>query len=333
VSSLSDNAIARLRSVAAWPEFESARYVAIEEIGRGGMGTVYRATDDLLGREVAIKIPNGFGSASVAGRLQTEAAALARLEHPGIVPIHDAGTLADGRLFYVMKLVRGRTLEANLPDLPGRSERLGIFERVCEPIAFAHSLGFVHRDLKPENIMLGTFGEVLVMDWGAALLTSSSKPTAGSEPALASRDVRHTEDGTAIGTRGFMAPEQMNAGETPIDARADVYGLGAVLYLILTGETPPERDPASRLTSRRDVPAALRAICIRAMASDPAERYQDVMALVGDVRRYRAGLAVDAHAETALERTMRFARTYRTAIVLVLAYLVMRVIVAVTAGR
>ena len=330
MTGLSDGAVSRLRSVATWPEFESPRYVAVEEIGRGGMGTVYRATDDLLGREVAVKIPNGFGTAGVAARLQTEAAALARLEHPGIVPIHDAGRLADGRLFYVMKLVRGKTLEAHLADRPGLSERLGIFERICEPVAFAHALGFVHRDLKPENVMLGAFGEVLVMDWGAALLTDAGANPDPGPPAL-SRE-RQTEDGTAIGTRGFMAPEQMTTGDS-IDARADVYGLGAVLYLMLTGDPPAEIEPTAGLTSRRDLPAALRAICIRAMSPQPVDRYQDVLSLVSDIRRYRAGLAVDAHPETALERTMRFVRTYRTAIILILAYLAMRVIVAMVSGR
>ena len=330
MTGLSDGAVSRLRSVATWPEFESPRYVAVEEIGRGGMGTVYRATDDLLARDVAVKIPNGFGTAAVAARLRTEAAALARLEHPGIVPIHDAGRLADGRLFYVMKLVRGKTLEAHLADRPGLSERLGIFERICEPVAFAHALGFVHRDLKPENVMLGAFGEVLVMDWGAALLTDAGENSDPGPPVL-SRE-RQTEDGTAIGTRGFMAPEQMTTGD-PIDARADVYGLGAVLYLMLTGDPPAEIEPTAGLASRRDLPAALRAICFRAMSAQPADRYHDVLSLVGDIRRYRAGLAVDAHHETALERTMRFVRTYRTAIVLVLTYLVMRVIVAVVSGR
>jgi serine/threonine protein kinase len=333
VTGLSDAAVSRLRTAATWPQFDTSRYAAIEEIGRGGMGTVYRAADSLLGREVAVKVPNGFGNAAVARRLQNEAAALARLEHPGIVPIHDAGQLADGRLFYVMKLVRGQTLRGHLPALLDVSERLGVFERVCEPVAFAHALGFVHRDLKPDNIMLGTFGEVLVMDWGAALLTSESTPGTDLGAGPAPGDERQTEDGVAIGTRGFMAPEQMKSGAATIDARADVYGLGAVLFLLLTGESPPETDPPGRLASRRDVPAALRAICTRAMAPDPAGRYRDVLSLVGDIRRYRAELAVDAHAETALERTLRFARTYRTAIVLVLAYLVMRVIVAIAAGR
>jgi serine/threonine protein kinase len=329
VTPLSDRAVAHLRAVATWPEFASSRYAVIEEIGRGGMGTVYRATDEHLGREVAIKVPNGFGSAAVAGRLQSEAAALARLEHPGIVPIHDAGRLADGRLFYVMKLVRGKTLREHLPALSDLSERLGIFERICEPVAFANALGFVHCDLKPDNIMLGAFGEVLVMDWGAALVTSESTPGADSAPG----PTRGDEDGVAIGTRGFMAPEQMIGGDGQVDARADVYGLGAMLFLLVTGEHPPETGPGERLRSRRDAPAALRAICTKAMAPDPADRYQEVLAVVRDVRRYRAGLGVEAHIETAIERTLRFARTHRTAIVLVLAYLVMRVIVAISAGR
>jgi serine/threonine protein kinase len=340
VNGLSDAAVSRLRAAATWPQFDTSRYVVIEEIGRGGMGTVYRATDDLLGRDVAVKVPNGFGSAAVAHRLSVEAGVLARLEHPGIVPIHDAGHLADGRLFYVMKLVRGKTLRAHLADLPELSERLGIFERICEPVAFAHARGCVHRDLKPDNIMLGTFGEVLVMDWGAALLTgqrvpnvnASINPEGNNEAATELPDRREADVGLAIGTRGFMAPEQATTGEAAVDARADVYGLGAVLFLLLTGETPPDDDPAERLGARREVPAALRAICGRAMARDPAERYRDVLSLVGDVRRYRNGLAVAAHPETLVERTMRFGRTYRTAIVLVVAYLDMRVMLAI-AGR
>ena len=333
MSGLSDAAVGRLRAMATWPEFDPPRYVAVEEIGRGGMGTVYRATDGLLGREVAVKIPNGFGAAEVGRRLKVEADVLAQLEHPGIVPIHDAGFLTDGRLFYVMKLVRGKTLRAHLAGLPDLSDRLGIFERICEPVAFAHARGCVHRDLKPDNIMLGTFGEVLVMDWGAALLTGhpTPDPDVDAAPAPATTSPRNTEPGVAVGTRGFMAPEQ--ATETAIDARADVYGLGAVLFLLLTGENPPGADPAGRLASRRDVPAALRAICAQAMAHDPAARYRDVLSLAQDVRRYRAGLSVAAHPETVLERTLRFGRTYRTAILLVLAYLVMRAVVAILAGR
>jgi serine/threonine protein kinase len=327
---LSDAALGRLRAAASWPQFESTRYTVIEEIGRGGMGTVYRAVDDLLQREVALKVPNGFNGADVARRLRTEAGVLAQLEHPGIVPIHDAGTLADGRLFYVMKLVRGQTLTAYLTHVTALNDRLSLFERICEPVAFAHARGLVHRDLKPENIMVGAFGEVLVMDWGAALVSSAPDRDTGTLiPGPA--DATATSQTGAIGTRGFMAPEQ--ASPSTIDARADVYSLGALLFLLLTSERPPDTAAAERLGARRDLPAALRAVCGRAMAHLPDDRYHDVLTLAADVRRYRANLAVDAHPESLLDRMLRFGRAYRTAILLVVAYLVMRAFVAVAFGR
>ena len=138
---LSDATVTRLRALGRWPEFESGRYAVVEEIGRGGMGTVFLAVDEELGREVAIKIPNALANAGLERRLQSEARVLARLEHPGIVPIHDAGRLADGRLFYVMKRVKGRTLREQLRGVPDLTERLRLFERICEPVAFAHAAG------------------------------------------------------------------------------------------------------------------------------------------------------------------------------------------------
>ena len=334
MTGLSDAAVARLRSTAAWPEFDSPRYIVVEEIGRGGMGTVYRAFDDLLDREVALKVPNGFGEASVARRLRVEAGVLARLEHPGIVPIHDAGSLADGRIFYVMKLVRGRTLREYLAGETPIDDRLGVFERICEPVAFAHARGFVHRDLKPDNVMLGPFGEVLIMDWGAAASLAaapgeSDSPDAPDVPATAAvaavAAAAPTSSGI-IGTRGFMAPEQAEGSSA--DTRADVYALGAMLFLMLTGTLPGAGLPGNGV-----LPAALRSICDRATAGNAADRYPDVTSLAADVRRYRAGLAVAAHRETVVERTLRFARKYRTAILLIAAYLVMRTIVAIMSGR
>lgn len=289
---LQDAAIARLQAVANWPEFEDARYTIVDEIGRGGMGAVYLARDERLGREVAIKVSHGVPGADVERRLNDEARILSALEHPGIVPIHDAGRLADGRLFYVMKRVRGATLSEHVLDLRSLSERLGIFERICDAVNFAHAHGVVHRDLKPDNVMIGPFGEVLVMDWGAAL-------TRGT-----------TDVDTVLGTRGFMAPEQERAEET--DARADVYSLGAVLAW-LAGERAPR---------------PLRAISTRAMAAAPSDRYASAAALAADVARFRAGHAVDAHRESPLERVARFVRTYRAAILLILAYVLMRALVA-----
>jgi serine/threonine protein kinase len=179
---------------------------------------VFAAYDRSLDREVAVKLldrPDDSGEA--AARLLNEATILARLEHPGIVPVHDAGTLADGRVFYVMKLVRGsRPRDEIARASHSVAQRLDAFLRVCDAVAFAHSHRIVHRDLKPENIMLGPFGEVLVMDWGVAI----------------SLTLEHRAEGVIVGTPGFMAPEQAH-GDATIDHRADIYALGGLLEAML----------------------------------------------------------------------------------------------------
>ena len=198
MSWLSDDAVARLRDVTEWPDFSGTRYTIRREIGRGGMGVVYEAEDAALARTVAIKVlDNAVASARAADRMRREARIIAGLEHPAIVPVHDVGELADGRVFYAMKLVRGRTLDAFARDhaLP---ELVRTFLRVCEAVAFAHASGVVHRDLKPQNVMIGEFGSVLVMDWGLA-------------------------NGGEGGTPGYMPPDGS------ADASADVYALGVIL--------------------------------------------------------------------------------------------------------
>src|SRR2546426_4674209 len=161
------------------------------------MGTVYAARDPELDRRIALKVLNAPDAAGEeAARLSEEARILARLEHPGIVPVHDLGTLPDGRLFYVMKLVRGRRLDDAMANAALHA-RLRTFERICDAVAFAHAQGVVHRDLKPENVMVGPFGEVLVLDWGVAKILGR-----GEEP-----------DCTILGTAGYMPPEQAR-GET-----------------------------------------------------------------------------------------------------------------------
>jgi eukaryotic-like serine/threonine-protein kinase len=330
MSGLRDNVIGRLRRVAGWPEFTSERYELIEEIGRGGMGTVYRASDRELDREVAIKVPNGTGDSAPERRLHFEARILARLEHPGIIPIHDSGRLADGRLFYVMKRVRGKTLYDALRDLPDLAERLRIFERVCEPVAFAHDAGVIHRDLKPDNVMIGPFGEVMVMDWGVAKELGTA---AGGHPTHGEATRQATQAGTVIGTRGFMPPEQASGDGSGVDARADVYSLGAILYLLLTSADPAtETDPRASMLARRDIPKPLRSVCATALDPAPARRYDGVAAFAEDIARYRAGLRPLAHEETLADHVIRLGRTYRTPILLVLGYIVMRIAVALTAG-
>jgi eukaryotic-like serine/threonine-protein kinase len=259
---LSDAAVARLRAAAATPEPGPDRYAIVEPIGQGGMGTVYLATDTMLGRDVAIKVPNVSSSEELERRLQVEARVLASLEHPGIVPIHDAGRLADGRVFYVMKRVHGRTLQAYLADRPAMAERLRVFERICEPVAFAHARGFIHRDLKPENIMVGAFGEVMVMDWGVAklLAAGAEAPPDTADPA----DPGATRPGTIAGTPGFMAPEQSDGGAAGIDERADVYGLGALLCFLLTGDAPPPAAMLPRSSLNAETSRNRSAPCARA---------------------------------------------------------------------
>lgn len=291
---IADDTLAHLRDVAEWPDL-GARYEVTGRLGRGGMGAVYAARDRTLGRDVAVKVLDRAESGDeAASRLLDEAKILGTLEHPGIVPVHDAGTLPDGRVFYVMKLVRGARLGDALQSPTSPGHRLDLFLRVCDAVSFAHAQGIVHRDLKPENVMLGPFGEVLVMDWGVARILASDEP-----PLI-------------VGTPGFMAPEQAR-GAAAIDARADVYALGALLETM----TP------------LPMPRPLAAIARHARAPEPGDRYPTVEALANDVVRFRDGEPVEAYRETAVERGARIYRRYRVPILLVLAYMVMRVILLV----
>lgn len=292
---ISDGAIGRLRAAAAWPELD-ARYEITGVAGHGGMGTVYVARDHVLDRDVAVKVLDvADQKGSRAARLQREAHILARLDHPGIVPVHDAGTLEDGRTFYLMKLVQGRRLDELMRSAVPLAARLDAFNRVLEAVAFAHAHGVVHRDLKPENIMVGGFGEVYVMDWGVAQDTNGD-----AEPVI-------------VGTPGYMAPEQARADR--VDLRADIFALGALL---------------SHLAP--DAPAALKAIAGKASAADPSARYQTVEALAADLSRFRSQDPVEAYRESALERMLRVYRRYELPILLLLAYVVMRFVLLVFRG-
>ena len=347
---ISDSALDHLREVVDLPDLAGTPYEIVGTIGRGGMATVYLARDRDLDREVALKVvdvPGGAGDA--AERTLREARILARLEHPGIVPVHDVGTLPDGRVWYVMKRVRGRRLDEFARDAP-RAERLRAFLRICEAVAFAHAHGVIHRDLKPENVMVGPFGEVLVMDWGVAkgphpldppLPSPPHQPGEGEAPTLSiseplgggapspggrggdgrgGRGVR-TSHGTILGTPGYMAPEQERGEVERIDGRTDVWGLGAILgFLLSVGTEEP-------------VPRPLEAIRRQAMAPEPADRYPSVDALAADLALYLDGLPVAAYREGFLERVTRLVRRYRTPILLILAYLLMRMLLLLVFRR
>jgi predicted Ser/Thr protein kinase len=295
---LSDAALTHLRHVADLPDLTGTRYEVLEPLGRGGMGAVFRVRDRALDREAAMKVLAGAPSAESRARLEQEARVLARLEHPGIVPVHDVGTLPDGRLYYVMKLVRGDALDVAGPRIETVSERLRLLVRAADAVAFAHARGVVHRDLTPRNVMIGDFGEVLVVDWGLATVSSRQAGVDG--------------DGVRAGTPGFMAPEQSRG---VVDARSDVFALGTVLDWWLA---PSQGGPVR-------LPGALRSIVAKARSADPADRYHDAAEFSADLARFLDGGAVSAHRESLLERVVRVGRRYRVAIYLVLGYLLMRI--------
>jgi eukaryotic-like serine/threonine-protein kinase len=300
VTWLSDAAVERLRDVADWPVVPGGRYEILAALARGGMGMVYRGRDLELGRDVAIKVLSAATiDRSAALRMQQEARVLATLEHPGIVPIYDVGLLEDGRLFYVMKLVQGPRLDEHAIERP-LVDRLRLFTRICDAVAFAHSQGIVHRDLKPENVMVGSFGEVLVMDWGVAQFVTDDAGMA------------------VVGTRGYMAPEQARGQN--VDCRADVYGLGGLLQFLLTGASPDQRPLRG--------PRPVQAICRKARSEALCERYGDVPSLAADVDRFLAGEPVTAAPEDTVDRIARFVRKHRAAILMVAAYLILRVVMA-----
>jgi eukaryotic-like serine/threonine-protein kinase len=328
---LPDQVVARLQTEMQTPDLSGTRYRAIKFLGRGGMGAVWLAEDSILHRPVALKVLAAEnGSVDLASRLIQEAVVLARLEHPGIVPVHDAGSLPDGRTFYCMKQVEGQTFDQYVNRLPLR-QRLQLFLRVTEPLAFAHSRGIIHRDLKPGNIMIGAFGEVLIMDWGLAKVMGGSSDASedssiaveggipAAEPSTGpSSGVTTTAHGTILGTPGFMAPEQERGDVNVIDQRTDVFALGALLQYILRDKPgAPRSESASR---------ALLAIRGKAMAAEMAERYSSVQELADDLARYLDDMPVSAYRENIIERTVRLVSRNRVAVVLVLAYLFMRML-------
>jgi eukaryotic-like serine/threonine-protein kinase len=320
---LSDATLARLAELVDAPDLEGTRYELRGRVGRGGMGTIWRAFDRELGREIALKVMNGPDPRQGGiARLRTEAQVLARLEHPGLVPVHDIGWLPDGRLFYAMKLVRGRRLDEHARDVPSLAGRLRLLEKICEAVAFAHAHGVIHRDLKPQNVMVGSFGEVLVLDWGVAKVMADGAPDVIAAavrdppppPDVAEDAATLTAAGTVLGTPGYMAPEQAR-GESGVGVPADVYALGALLSF-LAGD---------------DRPRAVTAMIARARAPRPEDRYPSVAELQDDVARFLSGGPVSAYAEGPLERARRVATKYRTPLALVAAYLVMRAVLAMVA--
>jgi serine/threonine-protein kinase len=298
---LSDDKLNHLRAVVNDPDFSSTKYTIVKELARGGMGTVYLAEDRELDRRVAIKVLNPPEvDEDLRNRMVREAQIIARLEHPGIVPVHDVGTLPDGRVFYAMKLVVGSRLDEYAAGASLR-DRLRKFQAVCDAVAFAHAHGVIHRDLKPQNIMIGSFGEVLVLDWGVAKIRDNPCESVAYQ----------TMEGTVIGTRHYMSPEQARGEIDQLDERSDIYALGAVLYFLLT--------------DRPKVGKAAKAVCSKAMAEAKESRYSSASELSADVGRLLDAEPVSAYRESIVERVSRWVSKNRFLVLLVLAYLLMRI--------
>ena len=294
------------RALADDPE----RYEQVNEHARGGLGRVVRAVDKRLGRTVAVKELLRHDESNEA-RFMREALITARLEHPGIVPVHEAGRWPNGDPYYVMKLVEGKTLKERIAECTSLRERLALLPHViavADAVGYAHSEGVIHRDLKPSNIMLGAFGETIVVDWGLARDRKRDlpEPEEGEYVASGGSGSCSTVSGKVVGTPAYMSPEQAR-GEL-VDERADVYAIGAVLYELLAG-CPAHSDTTPQATLDRvlagpprplhavvpAVPGELGTIVAKAMARNPEDRYSHATELAEDLRRFQTGKLVSAH--------------------------------------
>jgi serine/threonine-protein kinase len=322
------------------------RYRVLRPHARGGLGEVFVAQDTELGREVALKEirPEHARDARSRGRFLLEAQITGGLEHPGIVPVYGLGFYPDGRPFYAMRLVRGETLKEAIrrfhaAEGPGRDSgerRLALrhllsqFIAIRNAVAYAHSRGILHRDLKPANAILGRYGEALVLDWGLAKTAGTAEPERDtSELPLrpTSGEPVATQAGTTLGTPAYMSPEQAEGRWEKVSRVSDVYGLGATLYTLLTGRPPVEGEDRGELLRKAaraewrpprqiksDVPAALDAVCRKAMAHDPKARYPGALELAADIEHWLADEPISAWREPLRVRSGRWVRRHKPAV-------------------
>jgi serine/threonine-protein kinase len=292
-----------------------ARYADRRVLGAGGMGEVRLCGDQWIGRDVAMKVVRtGTGSASeTRGRFLREARVQGQLEHPNIVPVYDLGRLASGEAYFTMKRIGGHTLERvilglreNDPEITttySRRKLLSAMSQVCLTVAYAHSRGVVHRDLKPANVMLGDFGEVYILDWGVAKIAGAADVAINTDLISGPEKELQTHQGALVGTPGFMSPEQARGDVEHMGPASDIYALGAMLFELLVleplhhGTTLVElvassqravAPPSSRKPSA-NVPPELDAICVRATALEPADRFPSARSMHEAIERYLDG--------------------------------------------
>ncbi len=316
-----------LRDFSELVEVDRSRFVITRELAKGGMGRVLEARDLRLGRLVAIKelLPR---NRDIAKRFEREARITARLQHPSIIHVYEAGVWPGGEPFYAMPLVDGRSLDKVVAERKTLRARLALLPRViavADALAYAHANHVIHRDLKPGNVLVGQYGETVVIDWGLAKdLAAHGDPKESMR--LQVRGVpEETASGSVVGTPAYMSPEQAR-GES-LDQRADVYALGALLYKVLSGRAPYKGELASEVVEKvkagpptpiaqlvPDAPAELVTIVGKAMARAAADRYASASELAQDLQRFETGQLVGAHRYTTGELVRRWLHRYRVVV-------------------
>ena len=335
------------------------RYTLSRLHATGGIGRVWLAHDSSLRRDVALKElrPDRSSNEALWPRFLREARVTGQLEHPGIVPIYEVGQRPDDKApFYTMRFIRGQTLAEAANQYHSRLAKgeagplelrklLSAFIGACNAVAYAHSRGVLHRDLKPQNVVLGAFGEVIVLDWGLAKIAAEDEVGPEVVELGSSDGVDPTIMGQKLGTPSYMSPEQAAGRLNLVSPKTDVYGLGAILFHILTNEPPfpaPTSDEAMNRVINESVPsirakapttsASLEAVCLKSLAKNPDDRYESATALAEEIQHWLAHEPVKAHRESRRTRALRWARRHKTFVSAAAVSLIVSVIALATAS-
>ena len=320
------------------------RYLSQEVVGEGAMKRIVTTRDEATGRLVAMALQKNLQGINQSAQIENflrEARITAYLQHPNIVPVYDIGWTEDNGPFFTMKFLGDKHLGQVFSELD-QDSRIEIFKKVCDAMSYAHSRGVIHLDLKPDNIQIGEYGEVTICDWGLAKLvfTGEEPESLLDEDLLDSAELNLiTKHGEIKGTPGFMSPEQLKSSHEHKDQRCDIYALGAILYTLLSGESPLQNRDFNELRERTiegnipapseikdDIPGSLEAICLKAMKAEASQRYTSVSELINDLEAYQHGYATGAEEASVLRILGLFIRRHLVVCSLLLIFVLASVV-------